>query len=83
LGGLERPLKESGMFRRFYTHPWALALALIATLGVLGTLERMTGTQGAYSMLTRVGLNATQQVVVVGHRVVQQVIVIGHKLGGG
>lgn len=71
------------MFRRFYSHPLAIMLALAATLAVLGTLERMTGTDGAYSMLTRVGLQATQQVVVVGHKVVQQVIVIGHKLGGG
>lgn len=70
------------MFRRFYSHPLAMVLALVTTLGVLGMLERMTGTAGAYTMLSRVGLQATQQVVVVGHRLVQQVIVVGQKLKG-
>jgi len=70
------------MFRRFYSHPLALTLALITTLVVLATLERMSGTEGAYSMLARVGEQVTQQVVVVGHHVVQQVVIVGHKLSG-
>jgi hypothetical protein len=71
------------MFTRFYSHPMAWALAAIATLVVLATLERMSGTEGAYAMLSRVGEQVSQQVVVVGHRVAQQVIVVGHKLKGG
>jgi hypothetical protein len=70
------------MFRRFYSHPMSWALAIIATLMVLATLERMSGTQGAYAMLARVGEQVSQQVVVVGHRVVQQVVIVGHKLRG-
>lgn len=70
------------MFRRFYSHPLALGLSVLATLLVLATLERMSGTEGAYAMLTRVGAQATQHVVVVGHRMVQQVVIVGRKLGG-
>jgi hypothetical protein len=69
------------MFRRFYSHPLALGLALAATVGVLSLLARMAGTEGAYAMLGRVGAQAVQQVVIVGHRVVQQVVIVGRKLG--
>ncbi|HSW05967.1 hypothetical protein [Aquabacterium sp.] len=68
------------MFRRFVSHPYAIGLALLATLMVLATLERMSGTEGAYHMLARVGTEVSQQVVVVGHRVVQQVVIVGRKL---
>lgn len=70
------------MFRRFYSHPMSWVLAVIATLLVLATLERMSGTQGAYAMLARVGDQVSQQVVIVGHRVVQRVVIVGHKLAG-
>jgi hypothetical protein len=42
----------------------------------------MSSTQGAYAMLSRVGEQVSQQVVIVGHRVAQQVIIVGHKLKG-
>lgn len=70
------------MFRRFYTHPLAVGLALLTTLLVLAGLDRMAGTEGAYSLLARVGANVSQQVVIVGHRVVQQVVIIGRRVGG-
>lgn len=69
------------MFRRFFSHPLALLLALGTTLAVISLLARMAGTEGAYAMLGRVGVHAAQQVVVMGHRVVQQVVIVGRKLG--
>ncbi len=70
------------MFRRFYTHPLAVGLAVLATLLVLAGLDRMAGPEGAYHMLARVGAEATQRVVIVGHHVVQQVVIVGRRLGG-
>ncbi|MBI5256646.1 MAG: hypothetical protein HY855_09110 [Burkholderiales bacterium] len=69
------------MFRRFVSHPMAVVLAILTTLVLLAGLERLSGTEGAYHMLARVGAQATQQVVIVGHRVVQQVVIIGRRMG--
>lgn len=70
------------MFRRFHAHPVALASALAITLLVLLGVSRIAGPEGGLTLLHRVGLEFTQQVVVVGHRVVQQVVVVGRRLKG-
>ena len=70
------------MFRRFHAHPIALASALAVTLLVLLSVARMAGPEGGLTLLHRVGVEFTQQVVVVGHRVVQQVVIVGRRLKG-
>jgi hypothetical protein len=68
--------------RHLFSHPLSLGWALVATLLIIVGLDRIAGTEGAYSMLARVGQSVGQQVVVVGHRLAQEVVVVGHRLGG-
>lgn len=70
------------MFRQFLSHPIAVISALLVTLVVMIGLARLAAPDGALHMLTRVGQEVTQQVIVVGHRVVQQVIIVGQRLKG-
>ncbi|MCK6433924.1 MAG: hypothetical protein HUU30_14010 [Burkholderiaceae bacterium] len=70
------------MFRLFHTHPLALVSALAITLVVLLGVSRLAGREGGLTLLHRVGVELSQQVVVVGHRVVQQVVVVGQRLKG-
>lgn len=67
------------MFRQLLSHPLALGFALLATLLLAFSVDRLASDEGGRSMLMRIGATLHQQVVVIGHRVVQEVVVIGRR----